>query len=138
MKVLKYVGKGRWQEIDEQVVLSTDKIKQASRTKHTPASRLELFFERLIKSIEENGYRTIKVSSLLDNFSISKRSSKNVVTIKEQLQSKGLYTLPEYSNELKLESTFFPPLVLSAWGFYIGGYQPAQKWLKARKGRAGI
>ena len=22
-----------------------------------------------------------------------------------------------------------------AWGFYIGGYQPAQKWLKDRKGR---
>ena len=25
------------------------------------------------------------------------------------------------------------PLV--AWEFYIGGYQPAQKWLKDRKGR---
>jgi Type ISP C-terminal specificity domain len=23
-----------------------------------------------------------------------------------------------------------------AWDFYIGGYQPAQKWLKERKGRA--
>ncbi len=23
-----------------------------------------------------------------------------------------------------------------AWGFYIGGYQPAQKWLKDRQGRA--
>ncbi len=23
-----------------------------------------------------------------------------------------------------------------SWGFYIGGYQPAQKWLKDRKGRA--
>ena len=23
-----------------------------------------------------------------------------------------------------------------AWDFYIGGYQPAQKWLKDRKGRA--
>ena len=23
-----------------------------------------------------------------------------------------------------------------AWHFYIGGYQPAQKWLKDRKGRA--
>ena len=23
-----------------------------------------------------------------------------------------------------------------AWYFYIGGYQPAQKWLKDRKGRA--
>ena len=23
-----------------------------------------------------------------------------------------------------------------AWSFFIGGYQPAQKWLKDRKGRA--
>ncbi len=23
-----------------------------------------------------------------------------------------------------------------AWGFFIGGYQPAQKWLKDRRGRA--
>ena len=23
----------------------------------------------------------------------------------------------------------------TAWNFYIGGYQPAQKWLKDRKGR---
>lgn len=23
-----------------------------------------------------------------------------------------------------------------SWGFYIGGYQPAQKWLKDRKGRS--
>lgn len=23
----------------------------------------------------------------------------------------------------------------AAWSFYIGGYQPAQKWLKDRKGR---
>ena len=23
-----------------------------------------------------------------------------------------------------------------SWGFHIGGYQPAQKWLKDRKGRA--
>lgn len=23
----------------------------------------------------------------------------------------------------------------AAWNFYIGGYQPAQKWLKDRKGR---
>ena len=105
MKVLKYVGKGSWEEIDEKEVLSSDKIQQAKRTKHTPTSRLELFFETLIKSIEKNGYRTIKVTSLLENFSISKRSTKNVVLIKEQLQEKGLYTLPEYSNELKLEST---------------------------------
>jgi len=30
---------------------------------------------------------------------------------------------------------FFDSVPLKAWDFYIGGYQPAQKWLKDRKGR---
>lgn len=30
---------------------------------------------------------------------------------------------------------FFGSVPESAWNFYIGGYQPAQKWLKDRKGR---
>ena len=33
------------------------------------------------------------------------------------------------------ESQFFADVPLAAWEFYIGGYQPAQKWLKDRKGR---
>ena len=32
-------------------------------------------------------------------------------------------------------SQFFEGVPLTAWEFYIGGYQPAQKWLKDRKGR---
>ncbi len=30
---------------------------------------------------------------------------------------------------------YFENIPLVAWAFYIGGYQPAQKWLKDRKGR---
>lgn len=33
------------------------------------------------------------------------------------------------------ENQYFENVPLVAWGFYIGGYQPAQKWLKDRKGR---
>lgn len=32
-------------------------------------------------------------------------------------------------------SQYFPNVPETAWNFYIGGYQPAQKWLKDRKGR---
>lgn len=32
-------------------------------------------------------------------------------------------------------SQYFDNVPLVAWEFYIGGYQPAQKWLKDRKGR---
>jgi hypothetical protein len=34
------------------------------------------------------------------------------------------------------ESQYFDNVPLIAWEFYIGGYQPAQKWLKDRKDRA--
>jgi predicted helicase len=33
------------------------------------------------------------------------------------------------------ENQYFDNVPLSAWEFYIGGYQPAQKWLKDRKER---
>ncbi|GIM61106.1 DNA methyltransferase [Capnocytophaga canis] len=32
------------------------------------------------------------------------------------------------------DTQYFDNVPLSAWEFYIGGYQPAQKWLKDRKG----
>lgn len=34
------------------------------------------------------------------------------------------------------EAQYFDGVHVAAWEFYIGGYQPAQKWLKDRKGRA--
>lgn len=33
------------------------------------------------------------------------------------------------------ETQYFDKVPVTAWEFYIGGYQPAQKWLKDRKGR---
>ena len=38
-------------------------------------------------------------------------------------------------NVLINESQYFGAVPKTAWEFYIGGYQPAQKWLKDRKGR---
>jgi hypothetical protein len=34
------------------------------------------------------------------------------------------------------DTQYFDAAPELSWGFYIGGYQPAQKWLKDRKGRA--
>ncbi len=33
------------------------------------------------------------------------------------------------------EKQYFDKIPVTAWNFYIGGYQPAQKWLKDRKGQ---
>ena len=42
-----------------------------------------------------------------------------------------------YQNEKVFinKNQYFGGVPQSAWDFYIGGYQPAQKWLKDRKGR---
>ncbi len=43
---------------------------------------------------------------------------------------------PDYLGDVYINSTqYFANVPQSAWEFYIGGYQPAQKWLKDRKGR---
>ncbi len=40
-----------------------------------------------------------------------------------------------YINGKDDEGQYFDKVPEVSWGFYIGGYQPAQKWLKDRKGR---
>ena len=43
---------------------------------------------------------------------------------------------PDYLGNVYINETqYFANVPLVAWDFYIGGYQPAQKWLKDRKGR---
>ena len=43
---------------------------------------------------------------------------------------------PDYLGIVHINETqYFADVPTSAWEFYIGGYQPAQKWLKDRKGR---
>ncbi|MDC6390461.1 hypothetical protein PP182_17355 [Maribacter sp. PR1] len=47
-------------------------------------------------------------------------------------------TDPEPSRRGKVwinDTQYFDNVPLTAWEFYIGGYQPAQKWLKDRRGR---
>jgi predicted helicase len=50
----------------------------------------------------------------------------------------NIITNVRYSdNKVYINDTqFFDNVPEDAWNFYIGGYQPAQKWLKDRKGKA--
>ena len=48
----------------------------------------------------------------------------------------GEIEYPEYLGLVYInDKQYFEDVPTSAWEFYIGGYQPAQKWLKDRKGR---
>ena len=104
-KVLKYIGKGQWFEIDAKEVSENDKTVKVKKVKLSKDEKIKLFFENINKDIQKNGYRSIKVSTFLKNFDISKRTQKNIENVKEVLKSYGLYTMPEFSSEIKLEST---------------------------------
>ena len=48
----------------------------------------------------------------------------------------GEIEYPDYLGLVYInDKQYFEDVPTSAWEFYIGGYQPAQKWLKDRKGR---
>lgn len=60
----------------------------------------------------------------------------NVVTRKITTASPGYEPLSETHGRVWInEQQYFDKLPLAAWEFYIGGYQPAQKWLKDRRDR---
>ena len=103
-EVLKYIGKGKWLHIDEKDLKSTDKFARIKKEKLTDEEKLNNYFENLSEDISKSGYRSTKVSTFLKNFGINKRSSKNTESVKAELKQRGIYTLPEYSQELKLES----------------------------------
>ena len=58
----------------------------------------------------------------------------------EHVVGKPEYKITDSKNrlgEVRINKTqYFSDVPETAWHFYIGGYQPAQKWLKDRKGRS--
>jgi len=60
----------------------------------------------------------------------------NVITRKILKNDWELYDKENQLGRIWINDTqYFDQIPLTAWEFYIGGYQPAQKWLKDRKGR---
>jgi len=60
----------------------------------------------------------------------------NVITRKITKTSLGYEPISETKGKVWInDQQYFDNVPLVAWEFYIGGYQPAQKWLKDRKGR---
>lgn len=60
----------------------------------------------------------------------------NIITRKITKNSPGYEPDSETHGKVWInDQQYFDNVPLIAWEFYIGGYQPAQKWLKDRKGR---
>lgn len=60
----------------------------------------------------------------------------NIITRKLTKTDLGYEPTTDTHGKVWINDTqYFDNVPLIAWDFYIGGYQPAQKWLKDRKGR---
>lgn len=81
--------------------------------------------ERLITTFPNDGSNIVETVKF--ELSESKESSPE--------QSGGFSDADSCGKVIINENQFFNNVPALAWSFYIGGYQPALKWLKDRKGR---
>jgi predicted helicase len=73
-----------------------------------------------------------KISYVTDMASNSKDAINRVSTEKSSIENPQ----SSFGNVFINDKQYFANVPEVAWNFYIGGYQPAQKWLKDRKDRA--
>ena len=74
----------------------------------------------------------------LEEFIIENYSTPSVNIAKDKEPPRPMGTPPKEGNLGKVyinETQYFDNVPEVAWNFYIGGYQPCQKWLKDRKDR---
>ena len=70
-----------------------------------------------------------------DNVVVKPRFEKNNSPLTPLPKFETLAKVNEVGNVYINETQYFANVPEVAWNFYIGGYQPAQKWLKDRKDR---
>lgn len=93
---------------------------------HVPYPKDKTIFWQLVKLGSQLRQVHLLQSSLLDENNIS-----------YPIDGDNIIDKPEYKNsQVWINQTqYFDNVPETAWDFYIGGYQPAQKWLKDRKNK---
>jgi len=100
-------------------------------------------FWKLVKLGGELRQLHLLESPKVENYITSyPKDGDNIVTRKitkkdfEIIKSPGGTSSPASLGRIWInDDQYFDKVPVVAWEFYIGGYQPAQKWLKDRKGR---
>lgn len=87
--------------------------------------------QKLFWALVEKG-RELREYHLMEH-----KESSNLITKFPVSGENELTQTPKFAeNKVWInEEQYFDEVPETAWNFYIGGYQPAQKWLKDRKGR---
>ena len=80
-------------------------------------------------------WRLVELGCKLRNLHLMK-SAINPLTSYPEQGDNVVEKIEKVNDKVYINSyQYFGGIPDSAWNFYIGGYQPAQKWLKDRKGR---
>ncbi len=102
-----------------------------------PYPKDQATFWQLVKLGKEIIEIHLLESNTVDNFITSYLGDgENVITRKLTKTDIGYEPITDTLGKVWINDTqYFNNVPLTAWEFFIGGYQPAQKWLKDRKGR---
>lgn len=102
-----------------------------------PYPKDQATFWQLVKLGKEIREIHLLESETVENYITSyPETGDNIITRKLTKTDIGYEPITETLGKVWINDTqYFNNVPLVAWEFYIGGYQPAQKWLKDRKGR---
>ncbi|QXP71149.1 N-6 DNA methylase [Polaribacter sp. R2A056_3_33] len=102
-----------------------------------PYPKDQATFWQLVKLGKEIREIHLLESETVENYITSyPETGDNIITRKLTKTNIGYEPITETLGKVWINDTqYFNNVPLVAWEFYIGGYQPAQKWLKDRKDR---
>lgn len=82
-------------------------------------------------------WKLVELGSELRSIHLLESNKLNTLTIGYPISGDNIVSKLKYENEkVHINDTqYFDKVPEAAWNFYIGGYQPAQKWLKDRKNK---
>ncbi|MBU3010529.1 N-6 DNA methylase [Polaribacter vadi] len=102
-----------------------------------PYPKEQTTFWQLVKLGKEIREVHLLESETVENYITSyPETGDNIITRKLTKTDIGYEPISDTLGKVWInDNQYFNNVPLVAWEFYIGGYQPAQKWLKDRKGR---
>ncbi len=117
----------------------TDKYEDFLKTDFPkiPFPKNQKTFWRLVSLGKKIRHLHLLESPEIENYITSyPKDGDNTITTKISKKDWELFDDKKQLGRIHInEEQYFDNIPLTAWEFYIGGYQPAKKWLKDRKGR---
>jgi len=101
-----------------------------------PFPKIETFWQLVKLGGELRQLHLLESDCLSSPIASYPEAGDNVISRKLTKTSIGYEAIDEVTGKVWInDDQYFDNVPLLAWEFYIGGYQPAQKWLKDRQGR---